>query len=393
MFTAPTGRRVGGVPQPVELIGRVEERARLGDWVEDLISGTGHAVLIEGEPGIGKSTLARATAAYAERRGCQIFRAAADELGQELPLQPLLDALRARETTDEPRLATILRLLHGEETSGPADPAVAASEQMLTLMAELCSAAPTVLIIDDLQWADASTISVWDWLARSAGRAPLLLIATTRPVPLRDELLAVQRTVGESGTIRMVGLPDAAVVDLIRTIVKGKPGEDLLQLADGAAGNPLYISELIGGLVRASRMTVTEAGVVEVTGGPVPDSLIAAIAQRLDFLPRKVRTILRAAALLGVEFLVSDLAIVLNRRVPELISAVDEALAAGVLKEEKDTLAFRHPLIRDALYDDIAVPVRAAWHQDAAKALAEAGVPVRRVARQLWRAVNSPSSG
>lgn len=349
--------------------------------------------MIEGEPGIGKSSLARATAAIAEQRGCQVYRAAADELGQALPLQPLLDALRARDSTDEPRLATILRLLQGEVAGSGADPTIAASEQMLTLMAELCSAAPTVLVVDDLQWADLATITVWEWLARSADRSPLLLIGTTRPVPQRDELLAVERAVGEDGTIRLGRLPDAAVADLISTVVDGKPGEDLLRLADGAAGNPLYLTELMGALVRATRLTVTDSGVVEVTGGPVPDSLVAAIAHRLDFLPREVRTVLRAAALLGVEFLVSDVAIVLDKRIAELVSAIDEALAAGVLKETGEKLSFRHPLIRNALYDDIAVSVRAAWHRDAAKALAEAGVPVPRVARQLLRAISSPSAG
>jgi len=208
------------------LVGRDLELAQLTEWVDDLVSGTGQAVLIEGEPGIGKSALARAAAMIAERHGCQVYRAAADELGQELPLQPLLDALRARESAGEPRLATILRLLHGELISGASDPTVAASEQMLTLMAELCSSAPTVLVVDDLQWADLATISVWEWLARSAARSPLLLIGTTRPVPQRDELLTVQRAVGDEATIRLGSLPEAAVVDLITTIADGKPGRN-----------------------------------------------------------------------------------------------------------------------------------------------------------------------
>jgi DNA-binding CsgD family transcriptional regulator len=381
------------MPGATALVGRDVELAQLTDWVDDLVSGAGRAVLIEGEPGIGKSSLARAAAAIAERRGCQVYRAAADELGQALPLQPLLDALRARESADDPRLATILRLLHGEPISSGADATVAASEQMLTLMAELCSVAPTVLVIDDLQWADLATISVWEWLARSADRSPLLLIGTSRPVPLRDELRTVHRAVGEEGTIRLGGLPDAAVADLITTIVDGKPGKELLTLADGAAGNPLYLTELMDALTRAARMTVTDDGVVEVTSGPVPNSLVAAIGYRLDFLPRDARLVLQAAALLGVEFLVSDLAIVLDRRITELVPAIDEARMAGVLEEAGEKLSFRHPLIRDALYDDIGVSVRVAWHRDAAKSLADAGVPVPRVARQLLRAVSSPSAG
>ena len=78
-----------------------------------------------------------------------------------------------------------------------------------------------------------------------------------------------------------------------------------------------------------------------------------------------VREVLRAAALLGVDFAVPDLATVLGRGVTDLIPAIDEACAAGVLAESGNGLGFRHPLIRAALYDEIPAPVRAAWHRDA----------------------------
>ena len=82
---------------------------------------------------------------------------------------------------------------------------------------------------------------------------------------------------------------------------------------------------------------------------------------------------LRAAALLGVDFAVTELAIILDRSVADLVRAIDEARAAGVLAESGNGLGFRHPLIRAALYDEIQAPVRAAWHRDAGRALAAAG--------------------
>jgi DNA-binding CsgD family transcriptional regulator len=87
-----------------------------------------------------------------------------------------------------------------------------------------------------------------------------------------------------------------------------------------------------------------------------------------------------------MEFAVPDLAIVLGRSVADLIPAVDEACAAGVLAESGNGLGFRHPLIRAALYDEMPAPVRAAWHRDVGRALAEAGAPADRVARQMLRA-------
>lgn len=373
------------------LVGRDAELDSLIGWMGDLTSGTGHAVLLEGEPGIGKSSLARAATAAAEERGFPVYWAECDELGQSLPLQPLLDALLSREPAG-PRLHTIQRLLRGELPGG-ADPTVAASEQMLALMGEICSATPAVLVVDDMQWADLATISVWEWLARSVDRTPLMVIGIVRPVPQRDELLAVRRVVGVGGIIRLDGLVDGAVTDLVAEISSGEPGPELRKLADGAGGNPLYLTELMQALVRSGRLHSTDSGGVELSDGPVPDSLIAAISNRLDFLPNDVRKVLQAATLLGAEFLVSDLAIVLSRRVAELVPAIDQARAAGVLRDAGERLSFRHPLIRAALYDDITPALRPAWHQDAAKALASAGAPIHQVATQLLHAISMPGAG
>lgn len=371
-------------------MGRDAEFSRLTGWLSDLATGAGHAILLEGEPGIGKSSLAHATIATAVERGFSVYWAECDELGQTLPLQPLLDALVGMEST-QPRLDTVQRLLRGELT-GVADPAMAAAEQMLALMKELAGAAPTVLVVDDLQWADLATISVFEWLARMVGRTPMLLIGIVRPVPHRDELVAIRRMVGQHGLVRLEGLTNSAVTELVATMSSGEPGAQLLRLAAEAGGNPLYLTELMDALVRAERLTVTEGGAVDVTSGPVPDSLVAAITDRLDFLPKDVRTMLQAAALLGIEFLVTDLAIVQGCRVTDLVRGIDVARTAGVLKDIGDKLSFRHPLIRSALYDDIAAAVRPAWHRDAARALAEAGVPTPRVARQLLHAISVPSA-
>jgi DNA-binding CsgD family transcriptional regulator/tetratricopeptide (TPR) repeat protein len=110
---------------------------------------------------------------------------------------------------------------------------------------------------------------------------------------------------------------------------------------------------------------------------------VAAIADHLGFLSEDTRTVLRAAALLGVEFPVGDLSIVLDRRIRDLVTAIDEARTAGVLRDAGDRLAFRHPLIWQSMYDAIAAPLRQAWHREAARALVEAGVPDQRIARQL----------
>jgi DNA-binding CsgD family transcriptional regulator len=370
------------------LVGRDDELAHLIGCVHEVTTGQGQAVLIEGEPGIGKSALVRAACAEALQLDCQVFWGAGDELGQTLPLSPILEGLRAREPATSPRRETIVALLRGELSAGRGEGMTAAlAEQLLALVDELCAARPTLLVVDDLQWADQASVALWERLARSARHRPLLLIGMMRPVPQREDLLALRHTADLSARLQLEALPEPQVTELVATLAGGKPAGELLRLADGAAGNPLYLTELVDALTRSASLTVTDAGTVELTGDSAPDSLSAAIADRLRFVPGRVRQVLRAAALLGVDFVVPDLATVLSRGVGDLVAAVDEACAAGVLAESGNGLRFRHPMIRAALYEEIPAPVRAAWHREAGRALAEAGASADRVARQLLAAL------
>ena len=370
------------------LVGRDNEMALLAELVKEVSAGRGSPVLIEGEPGIGKSALVRAVTAGAPDAGCQVFWGAGDELGQALPLLPFLDGLGVRELSTNPRRSTIVRLLRGEVIADRGtDVPAALAEQLLALVTEQCAARPTILVVDDLQWADQASVTLWGRLARSARQVPLLLIGMMRPVPQRDDLLALRRVVNDDTRLQLTGLTGEAVSDLVAALAGGKPDGNLLRLAGGAAGNPLYVTELVAALARGSNLTITDGGAAELVSGSAPGSLSAAIADRVGFVAGPTREVLRAAALLGMEFAVSDLAIVLGRRVADLVPAVDEACAAGVLAESGNGLGFRHPMIRAALYDEMPAPVRAAWHRDVGRALAEAGAPPDRVARQMLRAV------
>jgi DNA-binding CsgD family transcriptional regulator/tetratricopeptide (TPR) repeat protein len=359
-------------------------------WVAELAAGHGRAVLVEGEPGIGKSSLMREAAAQAEAAGCQVFWGTCDELSQAFPLLPLLDALEPAAGDARGR---ITELLHAEPVPGvPVDLVTAATERLLVMVDELCAKAPVLLIIDDLQWADPTTVLAWSRLARSVRQLPLLLVALTRPVPRRDDLSALRRAVEPPGLLRMHSLTDPEAAQLVEQVLGRPPGPRLLRFAAGAAGNPLFLTELIDALVRGNALTV-EHDVVELTGGRAPASLAAAIADRLEFLSAPVREVLQAAALLGKDFSVSELAVVCGRRVGDLLPALDEAIVTGVLREKGSDLSFRHPLIRAALYEAMPAAVRAAWHRDAGRALAQDGAPADRVARQLLPALDVNDTG
>jgi tetratricopeptide (TPR) repeat protein len=381
---------IGG-PGPEALFGRDRELAVLAGLVTGVAAGRGSVVLIEGEPGIGKSALVRAALTVTAGLGCQVFWGSGDELGQTLPFHPLLDGLHVREPPANPRRNTIVRLLRGEVTADyGADGLAVLAEQLLALITEQCARRPTVLVIDDLQWADQDSVRLWGRLARSVPQMPLLLIGMMRPVPRRDDLLALRRAVDDGARLPLTGLTGTAAADLVAALAGGRPDRELLRLADDAAGNPLYITELVSALTRSSRVRITETGVTTIAAGSAPSSLSAAIADRLGFVTGPEREILRAAALLGVDFAVTDLAIVLDRGVSDLVRILDNGCAAGVLAASGKRLRFRHPLIRSAFYEEMPEPVRAAWHREAGRALAEAGAPADRVARQLLLAVGGP---
>jgi hypothetical protein len=151
-------------------------------------------------------------------------------------------------------------------------------------------------------------------------------------------------------------------------------------LAAGAGGNPLYLTELLDALVRAGTLFVDDDR-IEVNELTAPDSLAAAIADRLEFLSTPVCRLLSATAMLGCDFAVADPKRVTGRRVNELLPLLDEAILAGVLLDDGPELSFWYPPLRAAPYEGMPPAVRAAWHLDAAPALIGIDALADRVAR------------
>jgi DNA-binding CsgD family transcriptional regulator/tetratricopeptide (TPR) repeat protein len=373
-------------------VGRTGEIAALRELVAAVVAGRGGVAWVEGEPGIGKSTLVAQGLAGAAESGCAVFWGTADPLRARFPLAVLLDCLQVDARSAQGVQGEIAGLLRGEGVGAlvPAGGAVtAAAERVLVLVDRLCAVSPVIVVVDDLQWADEVSVSVWHRLAGAVGQVPLLLVAVSRPVPRSPGVAAArQGLAGRGALVLPVGpLPEPEVATLVASVAGGRPGSGLLAQADQAGGNPLYVRELVDALVREDRVKVIK-GVAEVAdshpdAGPAPLSLAAAIEVRLGFLSDRALAVLRTAALLGPRFAVQELAAVSGLHVRELAEVIGEAVTAGVLVESGLDLVFRHGLIAAALAAGTPAGLRAELHRDAARTLADGGATAERVAAQL----------
>ena len=185
----------------------------------------------------------------------------------------------------------------------------------LALADELCAAAPMVMVVEDLQWADNASLIVWHQLAASIDQLRLLLIGTCRSPLRRPEVRQVRAAVvRRGGTVITLGpLPEKDVAALVTAMVGAPPGDALRRLTAQAAGNPLYVRELADALVREQALQVRPVSEVSVAQEQLPVSLAAALADRLSSVSAETTQMLRTAALLGGKFAVTDLAVLLRR--------------------------------------------------------------------------------
>jgi DNA-binding CsgD family transcriptional regulator len=359
-------------------VGRRDELSQLTDLVAGVSEGVGGVILVEGEQGIGKTSLLQVGLAGATAANCRVFWRAADELLPRFPLRLMVECLG--EAIAPVSMST------ADALGG--DPVVARMERLLADVDRLCATSPVVLVAEDLQWADDASVLMWHLLSRAVGQMPLLLVGSARSGSGRPELEQLRRGVTLRGGVALTlgALPDADVAVLVGGLLGGRQGRGLAEVTSRAGGNPLYVRELADSLIRDGRLKA-RAGAWDLVPGPlairVPASLAAAIADRLAGLAADVIEALRWGTVLGSEFSVTDLAIVTGRPAGELMPVVQAAVAAGVLVDADPRLGFRHALIRQVLYEGQPAALRAALHVQAAQALAAAGTAPERVARQL----------
>jgi DNA-binding CsgD family transcriptional regulator len=377
------GRAAG---RSVPLVGRDDELGRLIDNARRVADGRGRTVVIGGEPGIGKSRLIADVLAFCARRGFTMFSATADEVRRQRPFAVVLDALRVTQAGDAAR-AEIGRLLDNRPAAENLGPGLESNiaDLLVGLVAEQARAGPVVVALDDLQWADESALVAVKALARLADARPVLLLCAHRPYPARRGLLALLASLDYLGADRLelAGIAPAAVRELAAALAGVPPADDVAAMLGHAAGNPFFVASIFGLLLRDDAVAVSSAGLLELTGTWMPPGLRQTLLDELAFLPHDTLEVLRAAAIAGRSFSIAEVSMITPSRVPDLVAAVGAAIQAGVVETVGERLAFRHDLIREAIYEELAPEVRRALHRELAAQLNAAGATIDQIAAHL----------
>ncbi|WP_433724175.1 BTAD domain-containing putative transcriptional regulator [Actinoplanes sp. CA-051413] len=366
-LSAPA-RSAGPPAAPAEaatLVGRDAEIRLLRRAGTAVAAGRGRSIRIEGTPGMGKSALLGAALRTGLPTGCRVGWGIGDELAQRMPLGVLLECVESAMSGDVTRdLVRQLFTVAADALDGPRPQTV---ERAVALVRQAAAEAPLILVADDLQRADTTTLRVWAALHELTGELPLLLVASARPgaagldeVPA-DEILTLEPLTADEATA------------LVRAVAP-EPFDPrtLRRLLSDAGGNPYYLRHL----------AATRRDDAAYRGAP-PAELVAAVDAHLATLGEETRHLLRAAAFLGDHCTVAEAAAVTDHPPAELQRVLRPARAAGVLTDDPETLVFRHRIVARVLHESTPAALRIMLHRSFAEKIAQVGGAPERVVGQL----------
>jgi tetratricopeptide (TPR) repeat protein len=362
------------------------ERARLGD---------GGLVVVEGSAGIGKTRLLAETRLLAADAGFFAMTARAGELEGDFAfgivrqlLEPALVAAPAEERTElfsgAAELAAPLFAAAGARSNGVApEDSFAMMHGLYWLAANFALRRPTLLVVDDLHWADEPSLRWLSYLARRLeGLALLLVVGTRPPEQARTPALVTEILTDPLATlIRPTGLSEESAATLAHELFGlelDKPFATALRSVSG--GNPLYLSALLDTVAREGiEPTAENAPRLSALGG---DAVSRGVSLRLSRLPTDAIALVRAAAILGDGADLRHAATLAGLEVEPAGRAASVLVECDLLRHE-NPLEFTHPVIRTAVYQEMSEGARLSGHRRAAQTLLDGSLPSAQAAAHL----------
>jgi DNA-binding CsgD family transcriptional regulator len=350
-----------GAPGARAFVGRGPELDRLGDLLADAMAGRPRIALVEGEAGLGKSSLI--TEFLGRHLGLPALAASGEVSEQALPwglVRQLARRAAGGPSPGGPGGAGGPLLAGGPAPD--ADP-LTVGEELLSLFAAR-SAAGLVVVVEDLQWADQQSARALLFACRRLACEKVLVVGSARPQELGRLGEGWARFVTGDHRCSRVALPRLSAAELAELAVAfgrgpagaGLSGRAIRRVAEHSRGNPLFARAMLAELPDQV-LAGAESGLY------LPGSLSAAILARLAALPPPARNLVIAAAVLGEQCALSDAVVLAG--VPRSDHALDQAVAAGFLVEQPGQrgLRFAHELIRRAVYADIGTARRRSLHR------------------------------
>ena len=393
----PTGRFLGALPEGT-LIAREEELGRLLSAIDAVEGGSGRLVLLAGEPGVGKTRLAQEVTLHVHSRGFLVASGRCYEPEQSVPYFPFLDVLSTAYLAAPPsiqrevghRWPHLGRLLpdlvadRGREAGGSQDEQPELFRAITGFLEAVAGIAPVALLLDDLHWADDSSLMLLAHVARHTYSSHLLILGTHRDAETRRQ----HRLRSAIVDLSREGLVDHIVIGRLKeeetaaliaaTMEDAQVSDEFAELVHRRTdGNPFFVQQVLRALV--------EHGDVYRQGGywlrraiedmEVPESVRAAIWQRLSRLGGTTQQILSEASVLGQVFAFEDLQGIGDRAEGEVEEALEEAVGSGLIRQSAgrhapgEEYAFDHVLTQEALYADLLPRQRKRLHLAAGEAL------------------------
>ncbi|HVF40749.1 MAG TPA: AAA family ATPase [Gemmatimonadaceae bacterium] len=379
-------------------VGREEAIRALNQRLDRAVAGDGSFLLISGNAGVGKSRLVKELKREAAIRGVRVIEGRCSSTESSVPYAPLMDALRFRiERGEGEEAAKVLGPLRSilapifpqldKNTEPQARPSDHHSDRpfelIFSVLARLAQQEPMLLVLEDLHWADPTSLEVLHHLAHRAPQLPLLVVATYRSDeihalhPLRRLLGSLARDrVGEE--MRIEPLDRDQTAEMLRCMLDAEPDPAFTSVIwRRCEGNPFFVEELLTVLMKGGPVVPDANAAEALDRARLPATVSESVLSRVHALGPSAVEALSVAAVIGRSFEFDDLCVALGISEEDLTDVIEQLVAQQLLREEPgadgDRYAFPHALMQEALYESIISRRRRLLHRQVASAIEQRG--------------------